>query len=302
MPPRVTVVMPVYNGEKYIAEAVGSVLASRYADFELLVVDDGSTDASIAEATRAAAGDTRLRVVPMSHGGVAAARDAALREARGEFVANLDADDAMFPERLGRQVAFLDRHPDHVAVGARVLVVDALGRPQRVVVRYFTHEEIDAAHLSGLGGAIGNPAAMFRRQAALAVGGFPPTAHATGEDHDFWLRLAEVGRLANLPDVLIRYRIHGANASTGEGKTERRLAVTLDNLRRAFERRGITDREPTKAAAPPLRAAERWCDLALCRHFAGDRVGALWRVAVALALNPAAPATRSAVTRILGRT
>jgi len=296
----VSVVMPVYNGERYVGEAVRSVLASRFTDFELLVVDDGSTDASVDEARRAAGGDPRVRILSVPHGGVAAARNAALHAARGELIANLDADDVMFPERLERQVAFLDRHPDHVAVGARVLVVDALGRPERVIVRFFTHEEIDAAHLSGFGGALGNPAAMFRREAALAAGGFPPTGQATGEDHDFWLRLAEVGRLANLPDVLIRYRVHGANASVGKGSAERRLAVTLDNLRRAYQRRGITDREPAKAPAPPLRAAERWCDRALYRHFVGDRVGAFWRVVVALALNPAAPASRSAAKCILG--
>ena len=80
---------------------------------------------------------------------------------------------------------------------------------------------------------------------------------------------------------------------------ERRSAL-FDNLRRAYQRRGITDRERAKAPAPPLRAAERWCDRALYRHFVGDRVGAFWRVVVALALNPAAPASRSAAKCILG--
>ena len=299
--PRVSVLMPVYNGERYVGDAVRSVLASRFADFELLVVDDGSTDASVDEATRAAAGDRRLRVLRVPHGGVAAARDAGLRAARGDLVANLDADDAMFPERLERQVAFLDRHPECVAVGARCVACDAAGRPVRIVGgRHLAHEAIDGAHMQGLGGAIWNPSATFRRRAALDAGGYPATPHATGEDHDFWLRLAEVGRLANLPDVLVRYRLHDANASSGDGIAERRLPVTIDNLRRAYHRRGITDREPVKGRAPPPRPAERWCDRALCRHFAGDRGGAVRAVLVALLFDPFAPGTRSAARRILG--
>ena len=298
--PRVSVLVPVYNAERYVGDAVRSVLASGFADLELLVVDDGSTDASVDAATRAAAGDRRLRVLRVPHGGVAAARDAGLRAAQGELVANLDADDAMFPERLARQVAFLDRHPECVAVGARCVAVDGAGRPVRIVGgRYLAHEAIDGAHMQGLGGAIWNPSATFRRRAALDAGGYPATPHATGEDHDFWLRLAEVGRLANLPDVLVRYRLHDANASGGEGIAERRLPVTIDNLRRANQRRGITDREPVKGSAPPPRPAERWCDRALCRHFAGDRGGAVRALLAALLLDPFAPNVRSAARLVL---
>src|SRR5829696_8441401 len=98
MSPRVSVVMPAYGAEKFVAEAVSSVLASRYRDLELLLLDDGSSDATVAEATRAAAGDERLRVIALPHGGVAAARNAGLAHARGELIANLDADDTMFPD------------------------------------------------------------------------------------------------------------------------------------------------------------------------------------------------------------
>jgi glycosyltransferase involved in cell wall biosynthesis len=291
--------MPVYNGERFIAESVRSVLASDLADLELLVLDDGSVDGSVTAAREAAAADPRLRIISLPHGGVAAARNAGLRESRAPLIANLDADDVMFPQRLVRQVAFLDAHPEYVGIGSRALVIDAEGRPTRIGVRLFSHEDIDRAHLDGRGGAVWNPTMTFRRSTALEVGGYLDGLHTTGEDHDLWLRMAEVGKLANLPDVLIRYRIHDRNVSLSAVDRERRLAVTMETLSRAFSRRGMTDRRPEKRPAPPLRAGERYRDAALLRHFTGNRVGALLQGVVACALDPVSPATWAAVRTIV---
>lgn len=291
--------MPVYNGERFIAESVKSVLASTFADLELLVLDDGSTDASVAVATQAAAGDPRLRVVTLPHGGVGQARDAGLQHARADLIANLDADDVMFPDRLARQVAYLDAHPECVAVGARCAVIDAQRRPLRIVGRFFHHEEIDRALLSGNGGALGNPTAMFRKAVALSVGGYGDHLRSTGEDHDLWLRMGEAGRLACLPEVLVWYRIHDANTSTGPGSQERRLPVTLATLTRAYARRGISG-EPVKVPTPPKSLWERRCDDALLRFYSGERIGALMHILAAIVLNPAAPSVRSAARPILG--
>lgn len=301
MTPRVSVVMPVFNGERFIAEAVESVLASDFRDLELLIlIDGGTTDGSAAAATRAAAGDPRVRVIDHPHVVPSVARNVGLHEARGELIANLDCDDAMFPERLGRQVAYLDSHPECVAVGSRALIVDAENRPMRVSVRAFSHEEIDSAHLDGRGGTIMNPTATFRRQAALALGGYSADLLTTGEDFDLWLRLAEVGRLANMPDVLTRYRAHDKNASLGDAGRERRKVVTIEILTRTFARRGITDRQPSKPKSPPARPWERWSDRALLRYFSGSRVGAVVAALIGVALRPNAPATRGALRTVFG--
>ena len=301
MSPRVSVVMPVFNGERFIAEAVESVLASQYGDFELLVlVDGGTTDGSAAEAARAAAGDTRVRIIDHPHVTPAVARNIGLAEARGEFVANLDCDDAMFPDRLGRQVAWLDAHPEYAAVGSRALIVDAAGRPTGIGVRAFTHEAIDSGHLAGRGGTIMNPTATYRRSAAEKIGGYSADVLTTGEDFDFWLRLAEVGKLANLPDVLIRYRTHDRNASVGEAGRAKRLAVTIEILTRTFARRGITDRQPAKLKAPPMTKGERWADSALLRFYSGDRMGAVGAALAAVAVQPSSPVTRAALAAVLG--
>jgi len=297
--PRVSVVMPVYNGERFIAESVRSVLASELADLELLVLDDGSTDGSVAAVHEASAGDVRVRVISLPHGGVAAARNAGLREARAPLIANLDADDVMLPHRLPKQVAFLDAHPDYVAVGSRALVIDARGVPKRVGVRLFTHEEIDRAHMEGRGGAVWNPTMTFRKDVAVRVGGYLDGLHTTGEDHDLWLRMAEVGKLANLPDVLIRYRIHDRNVSLSAADRERRLAVTLETLGRAFARRGITSRVPAKIAAPAPGLAERLRDAALLRFFTGNRGRAMLLALPACVIQPTSPATWAAARVIL---
>jgi glycosyltransferase involved in cell wall biosynthesis len=293
--------MPVFNGERFISEAVESVLASDFADFELvLLIDGGTTDASSLTAARAAAGDARVRIIDHPHVVPSVARNIGLAEARGELIANLDCDDAMFPTRLSRQVAYLDRHPECVAVGSRVLVVDAESKPLSLFIRDFTHEAIDRAHIEGRGGALGNPTATFRRQAALAIGGYSADLLTIGEDFDFWLRLAEVGRLENLPEVLIRYRTHDKNASVGDAGRENRRVVTLQILARAFARRGITGRQPAKVSGAPVRAWERWSDRALLHYFSGDRARATAEALLGVTLGPGAVAARSALITVLG--
>ncbi|MBI3791333.1 MAG: glycosyltransferase family 2 protein [Gemmatimonadetes bacterium] len=297
MTPQLSVIMPVYNGAAWVRDAVASVLASPGVELELVLVDDGSTDDSVARARAQAAGDPRLVVLPVPHGGVARARNAGLHAARGALVANLDSDDTTFPERFARQVAFLAAHPDHVAVGTRALIVDGEGRPQRIWGRHFTHEAIDAAHLAAQGTALGNPTAMFRRQSALDAGGYDDALAKVGEDLDFWLRLAEHGRLANLPDVLICYRVHGSNVSIGQSSKEARAEVTQRVVGAALARRRLA--APPAAGAPPAEYAwERPVNEALLRHFRGERRAATAAALLACARFPAETAARAALRTV----
>lgn len=299
MTPLVSVVMPVYNGRTWIRDAVASVLASTLTDLELLLVDDGSTDDSVAEAQAQAAGDPRLVVLPVPHGGVARARNAALRAARGRYVANLDADDTTFPGRLATQVAFLEARPDHAAVGTRALIVDADGRPRSIWGKHATHEAIDGAHLHAQGNALGNPTAMFRRDLALAAGGYDDTLASVGEDLDFWLRLAEHGRLANLPDVTICYRVHDANTSIGKSSKGERAETTQRVVAAALARRGLA--APPAGSAPPAQYAwEGPVNAALMAHFGGRRAAAVARAAIAAARFPGESWARHALSTTLG--
>ena len=125
MHPTVSVVVRVYNAERHLREAVESVLAQTFADFELLAIDDGSNDASVA--ILESYGDPRIRIVSQPNGGKIAAAQRGLAEARGRYVAILDADDRSAPERFARQVAYLEAHPDVVMVGSALGIIDERG-------------------------------------------------------------------------------------------------------------------------------------------------------------------------------
>jgi GT2 family glycosyltransferase len=221
--PRVSGVLPVYNGEPFLASAVESILAQSFRDFELITIDDGSDDASGEILDRLAAGDKRLRIVHQTNAGIVAALNRGLALARGELIARMDADDVAHPERFARQVAFLDAHPETAVVGCAVTLIDRDGTRIRDV-EYPLASEAVAAFLE-CGSPLAHPAAMMRRAAVLAVGGYRE-AYRHAEDYDLWLRMAERYRIANLPDRLLLYRQHAAKQSFAYA-VEQRFATCI---------------------------------------------------------------------------
>ena len=234
-PPRVSYVIPVYNAADYLEKAVDSARMQTFADVEVVCVDDGSTDGGGELLDFIAAGDGRVRVIHQQNAGSAAALNRGVAEARGGIIARMDADDVTVPERIEKQVAFLDANPDVVCVGGRVRYVDPSGAAWGESDQPTGHEAIVALLLSGKGDAIQHPLATFRRAAFEAVGGYDPACESA-EDIDLWLRLADVGRLANLPEVLLDYRLH--HGSVTFTKHARQDAVVRDAVRRAYGRRG----------------------------------------------------------------
>jgi glycosyltransferase involved in cell wall biosynthesis len=241
--PTVSVAMAVYNGEQYLAEAVESILAQTFTDFEFIIIDDGSTDGSLSILRRYAALDRRIRLVSRPNRGQVPTLNEILEMARGELIARMDADDIALPSRLEVQVDYLRRHPECLVVGSRVLLIDGDGEPLCEFSKAQTHEEIDGAHLRGEGGAIIHPAVVMRREAFLAVGGYRAEV-ASAEDLDLWLRLAERGRLANVPEMLLKYRRHPLAMGYAEMEKQRQAGETL--LRDAWRRRGLG--EPPRPA------------------------------------------------------
>ena len=209
--PRVSVIMAVYNGEKWLAEAIDSVLAQTYGDFEFLIHDDGSTDGSPAILSDYAARDPRIILSSAPNRGLPASLNLLIDEARGEFLARMDGDDICYPERFSRQVAYLDAHPDIAVLGSRVRVIDDAGRPVHFVKDPTDHAAIDARNIDGRT-AISHPSVMMRRNALLAVGGYD-TSFRSAQDLELWLRMGEKFRLANFPEVLFDYRFHSHSTS-----------------------------------------------------------------------------------------
>ena len=153
MSPQVSVTMAVHDAEKYLAAALESIQTQTFTDFELIAVDDGSRDGSLAILERHAARDSRLRVIARPHAGVVATRNAALAAARADWVAVMDADDIAHPERLARQLTHLRCHPEVLALGAGVEIIDPEGWPIRRLTVPLDHAAIDAALMRGRGEA-----------------------------------------------------------------------------------------------------------------------------------------------------
>lgn len=207
--------MSVRNGAPWVREAVESVLSQTAPDLELIVIDDGSADATAAllDAVR----DARLRVEHRPPAGLAAALNRAVDLARAPLLARLDADDVALPERLARQRRFLESRPDVGLCGTGAREVDAAGREVAVV----TPPADDAAIRRAL--IRRNPfvhsSVLMRRRALEAAGGYDPH-WAVAQDYDLWMRMSRVTRLGNLPEPLVIRRLLPGRVST-ERDTQR---------------------------------------------------------------------------------
>lgn len=209
--PRVSVLLPVRNGDPWFAAALESILSQEGVDFEVVVVDDGSKDGTTAHL--AACGDPRLRVIRREGEGLVAALNTALEAARGDYVARMDADDLSLPGRLARQARVLDQQPDVVMVHSAVQVIDGQGRRQMVIAAdQITPEQRRAALLGEYPARpIIHPSVMMRRAELLAVGGYRHSPSC--EDHELWLRVVDSWVFHAIPEVLLLYRQHDQGIS-----------------------------------------------------------------------------------------
>ena len=234
-PPQVSVVMPAFNAARYVPEAIESVLSQTLTDFEFIIVNDGSTDRTAAILSEYCKRDQRIKVLSRPNRGIAASRNDGLEAARAELIASMDSDDVALPNRLEIQVAFLKKHPRVVCVGGAGELIDEKGRYLTTMRLPTSHDEITKAALAGHT-PIWGPAATFRRERAKKVGGFSREVESA-EDLDLWLKLGEIGLLANLPEAVVRYRLHPESVSETRGQFQ--LAAMARACRDAWQRRGI---------------------------------------------------------------
>jgi hypothetical protein len=209
VPPAVSVVMAVHNGERFLEEAVQSVLEQTLTDLELVAIDDGSTDSTPALLAAFASRDARVVVHRHANRGRPLSLNRGVELARADLVARLDADDVCLPERLARQLAFLREHEQVAVVGGAVRVIDAAGRCFEESRYPLSDAEIRAAF--AYTSPFVHSAVTFRRSAFEQAGGYRPCNDA--EDVDLWLRLAERHALANLPEPVVAYRFHADQVS-----------------------------------------------------------------------------------------
>lgn len=215
--PIVSVLLPVRNGMPYLPEAIESLVNQAFGNFELIVIDDGSTDGTAAYLKTI--GDPRLRVLSPGGVGLAAALNLGLGEARGRYIARQDADDWSLRERLATQVAYLDANPGVALVSSCAEFVDGAGNPIENAWTRTVRAQQDPAQspdqilaMMPLTCCITHGSVMMRAEVLRAAGGYDQ-AMVPAEDYDLWLRLLPAQKLVKLPDRLYAYRVHDDQSS-----------------------------------------------------------------------------------------
>ncbi len=294
---RVSVVMAVRDGERFVGDAIGSLRSQTLGEFELIVVDDGSTDATPRIVAALAAGDDRIRLHVREHAGYSEALNAGWQLADSEYVGILDADDLAEPGRLERQLGFLDRHPEVGVVGGALLLITADGRPFYIAA--YPEAPADAHKALKNRSPLGHTCVLMRRAVIEEVGGYR-SEFPLAEDYDLWLRISERHAVANVPDIVGRYRIHGANGSL-TGIRQQAASMTAARAEAA-------GREPESQRAEGADVADSELELALWWAQIAARAGTGWRgvekdawrlarTAAPRTSDPAASQSRIAQTR-----
>lgn len=208
--PKVTVLMPVYNGEKYLRESMESILSQTFEDFELLVIDDGSTDSS--REIVSSYGDARIKLVENGDNlGVVESLNRGVQLARGKYIARMDCDDISFPERLDYQVKEFERNKGLGVCGSWTLEFQEDGRSYLKV--YETENDKVKSEII-FNSPIAHSSAMFRRSLVEKLGVLYRSSLKDAEDYDLWVRASKVTGMSNIPRALLRYRIHTGQVSS----------------------------------------------------------------------------------------
>lgn len=255
---KISVVMTVHNGERFLREAVDSILDQTYRDFEFLIIDDGSTDAT--PDILAAYRDPRLRVVTAQRGGRVKSLNRGVGTSREEYVAIMDADDISMPRRLELQTTWLNDHPRTAVLGTGTLEIDENGR---AIGQHYNPTDALTIEQSLLRGVMCpcHSSAMFRKTCFDAVGGYRD-GFLRAEDYDLWLRMAERYDIESLPEILFQRRLYLRARSLEQYLREKRnAAFALEcALRR---RRGLDKPSIPPPDTPPTRRelAEYHCSL-----------------------------------------
>jgi glycosyltransferase involved in cell wall biosynthesis len=233
--PAISVLMPVYNAERYVALAIDSILKQTWTDFEFIIINDGSTDNSLQILQQFADQDNRIRLISRGNRGLVASLNQGIELARAPFIARMDADDIAHPERFEQQAAFLFSHADCVVVGSWVETINETGCPIATIKTPADHATIDGQHLSGHT-SICHPTVLMRRDPLIMVNGYVLEMDGA-EDLDLWLRLAEIGKLANISRTLLKYRLHNQSISGSKRSLQKQLMKM--SCERAWARREI---------------------------------------------------------------
>ena len=276
--PKVTVFIPVHNRERYVGDAIQSILAQDFQDFDILLIDDGSTDQSV-EVMRSF-DDSRIRIIHNETNlGIPRTRNRGLELARGEYIALLDSDDRASPDRLHKQVAYLNSHPDCVQIGSWCRMMNEQGIPLKKIKRQPAHpEEIKAELLFRC--CMSNRTIMGRTEILRKFGyrnDFPRC-----QDYDLHVRLSSQFKMANIPECLVLGRIHpqqitALTTDLGDEKKREIVGTQLNHLRVDFSPEDLNPHlmlsRMRKMQFTPDASYVRWAEEWLLRLFQANQSG-----------------------------
>ena len=233
--PKVSVVMPVYNGEKYLRVAVDSILNQTFKDFEFIVINDGSTDRTqeILESYH----DRRIIMIHQEHMGLTKSLNKGIALAKGKYIARQDADDISMPERLKKQFEFLENHEIVALLGTAAKIIDERGNyihTREYPCDYFSIQKVIKEDNCFCHGSV-----MFRKKSFFDLGGYREI-FSTAQDYDLWLRFAENFEVENLPTPLYTRRFNPRSITLKNIVFQRRMGIFAKRLAKARER-GISE-------------------------------------------------------------
>jgi hypothetical protein len=237
--PAISVAMSVYNGERFLAPAIESILAQTFTDFEFLILNDGSKDNSAAIIDGYAAKDARIRPIHRENKGLVASLNQLIDEAKAPLIARMDGDDIAKPERFQRQIDFLNANPDHGVVGSWTEDIDEDGQPYILTGK--DHPTSYAELLESIEdrSPLCHPSVMMRRDVVRAVGGYH-AAYLHCEDYDLWLRLANETKMCSIAERLMRYRHSPEQISTKYLVTQQ-VGVAISKMAYRARQAGLAD-------------------------------------------------------------
>jgi glycosyltransferase involved in cell wall biosynthesis len=230
--PKVTVLMPVYNSEKYLHDAIKSILNQTFRDFEFIIIHDPSTDKTTE--ILQSFNDPRIKIINNEKVlGLIESLNTGLGIASGEYIARMDSDDISLPERFEKQVKYLQAHPEVGVLGCHVKIVDEISKTVSVCSRPLTNDQNQWRLL--FGPSLMHPSVMFRKELIIKHGGYSKEAlHA--EDYELWSRLSRYTEINQLPDVLVVLRKHTENIGSvyAQAQLETAISITKNNMNRLF--------------------------------------------------------------------
>jgi glycosyltransferase involved in cell wall biosynthesis len=218
----ISIVMAVYNAEKYLRESMQSILDQEYQDYEFIIINDGSTDKS--EAIIKSFSDPRIKYYTQDNCGLASSLNRGIGLSSGRYIARMDADDISMPERLKKQAGFLDENEDVVLVGTWAARINESGSLLDTLKPYTTHKQI-RRHILNDNEFI-HPSVCFRRESFDALGGYD-TQYRYAQDYDLFLRMSENGFVANIPEVLVKYRFYTGNYTKKKRVLQERTSLKI---------------------------------------------------------------------------